>query len=137
MNSVVELAALLPEGQWQVLSTLHGVISDCGGWVLNRGSTQPGLVRFVFEFPRDIGVEIYSALVSLGLDLSASSHRVLAELCRCTPYLFDLPSRTILAVDSASLDESTKYLCSLEIIKVELYVQFTKQALDGGNSDAA
>jgi hypothetical protein len=138
MNSIVELAATLPDGQSQVLVSLHGVICDCGGWVLNRGLTQPGLVRFLFEFPRDVCVEIYSALVSFGLDLTPHSHRVLAELCRCTPYLFDLPSRTIRAVDAPSLEASTEYLCSLEIVKVELYVQFAaQQTLEGGSADVA
>ena len=138
MNPTVELAASLPEGHFQVLPMLHGVLCECGGWIVSRGCVEPGLVRVVFEFPRDICVEIYSALVSLGLELSSHSHRVLAELCRCTPYLFDSPSIAMTAVDAISLDESTKDICSLEIVKVELYVRFVSQAaLEHGDSDAA
>lgn len=124
MNAPLEIAATLPQGQSLVLPVLHGLICDCGGWILNRGLVEPGLAHFVFEFPRDICVEIYSAIVSTGLELTAGSHRALTELCRCTPYLFDVPSRTVTAVDQSSLDESTRYICSLEIIKAELNIQF-------------
>jgi hypothetical protein len=138
MNSPIEIAATLPQGQSLVLPMLHGIICDSGGWILNRGVVEPGLARFVFEFPRDICVEIYSAIVSLGLDLTPSSHRTLTDLCRCTPYLFDVSSRTITAVDEASLDESTRYICSLEIVKAELSIQFVPQTGQAeGKSDAA
>ncbi|HEY4051771.1 MAG TPA: hypothetical protein VGM27_33370 [Acidobacteriaceae bacterium] len=131
MNPPIEISATLPEGQSSVLPVLHGVLCDCGGWILNRGFIGPGIARFVFEFPRDICVEIYSALVSLGFELTPASHRTLTELCRCTPYLFDLPSRTITAVDQTSLDESTRYVCSLEIVKAELCIQFIPPASTG------
>ncbi len=138
MNSTFELAASLPQGHFQVLPTLHDVLCDCGGWIISRGCVEPGLVRVIFEFPRDICVDIYSTLVSLGLELSSHSHRLLAELCRCTPHLFELPSGAVTAVDAISLDQSTRYICSLEIIKVELYVRFVAgTALPERDSDAA
>ena len=138
MNATFELAASLPEGHFQVLPMLHDILCDCGGWIISRGCVEPGLVRVVFEFPRDICVEIYSTLVSLGLELSSHSHRLLAELCRCTPDLFEPPSRAVTAVDQISLDESTRYICSLEIVKVELYVRFVaRAALRDGDCDAA
>jgi hypothetical protein len=131
MKPSIEITAMLPEGQSPVLPMLHGVLCDCGGWILNRGFIEPAIARFIFEFPRDICVEIYSALVSLGLELTAASHRTLTELCRCTPYLFDLPSRTVVAVDEASLDESTRYICSLEIVRAELSIQFVPRQGSG------
>jgi hypothetical protein len=126
-NNVIKIEAFLLDGQTLILPTLHGIIYDCGGWVLSRDYLEPNVACFLFEFPRDICVEIYSSLVSVGLDLDPPSHRVLAELCRCTPYLFDLPSRTIKAMDQASLDEATRYICSLEIVQVQLIVQFVAQ----------
>lgn len=138
MKPAVELSASVPQGQSGVLPMLHGILCDCGGWILQRGVLQPKLVRFVFEFPRDICVEIYSALVSLGLELTPESHRKLAELCRCTPFLFDLSSRTVRAADAASLDESTRYICSLEIVRVELFLQLdARGTVEGGDCDAA
>jgi hypothetical protein len=61
-------------------------------------------------------------LVSVGLQLTAASHNLLTELCRCTPNVFDLSSRTLPAVDGATLDDATRYICSLEIIKVQLQI---------------
>jgi hypothetical protein len=72
-------------------------------------------------------VEIYSALVSVGLQLTETSHSLLTELCRCTPHVFDPSSRSLPAVDGASLDAETRYICSLEIIKVQLQIWMVKK----------
>jgi hypothetical protein len=121
-DEVLYLTALLREDQSLVLPRLSGLIPDCGAWIRGRSYIEPGRARFVFEFPRDICVEIYSTLVSLGLQLTDASHLLLTELCRCTPHVFDLSSRTIPAVDEATLDAATRYICSLQIIKVQLQI---------------
>ncbi len=126
LDDVLYLTALLPEDQSLVVPRLSGVIPDCGAWIRSRSYVEAGTARFVFEFPRDICVEIYSALVSVGLQLTAASHLLLTELCRCTPHLFDLSSRTLPAVDGATLDAATRYICSLEIIKVQLQIWMVK-----------
>ena len=126
LDDVLYLTALLPEDQSLVVPRLSGIIPDCGAWIRSRSYVEPGTARFVFEFPRDICVEIYSALVSVGLQLTATSHLLLMELCRCTPHVFDLSSRKIPAVDGATLDAATRYICSLEIIKVQLQIWMVK-----------
>jgi hypothetical protein len=126
LDDVLYLTALLPEDQSLVVPRLSGIIPDCGAWIRSRSYVEPGTARFVFEFPRDICVEIYSALVSVGLQLTATSHLLLTELCRCTPHLFDPSSRKIPAVDGATLDAATRYICSLEIIKVQLQIWMVK-----------
>jgi hypothetical protein len=126
LEDVLYLTALLPEDQSLVIPRLSGIIPDCGAWIRSRSYVEPGTARFVFEFPRDICVEIYSALVSVGLQLTATSHLLLTELCRCTPHLFDPSSRKIPAVDGATLDAATRYICSLEIIKVQLQIWMVK-----------
>jgi hypothetical protein len=126
LDDVLYLTALLPEDQSLVVPRLSGIIPDCGAWIRSRSYVEPGTARFVFEFPRDICVEIYSALVSVGLQLTAASHLLLTELCRCTPHLFDPSSRKIPAVDGATLDAATRYICSLEIIKVQLQIWMVK-----------
>jgi hypothetical protein len=126
LDDVLYLTALLPEDQSLVVPRLSGIIPDCGAWIRSRSYVEPGTARFVFEFPRDICVEIYSALVSVGLQLTATSHMLLTELCRCTPHLFDPSSRNIPAVDGATLDAATRYICSLEIIKVQLQIWMVK-----------
>jgi hypothetical protein len=125
-DDVLYLTALLPQGQSAVLPQLSGAIPDCGAWIRSRSYVEPGTARLVFEFPRDICVEIYSALVSVGLQLTAASHNLLTELCRCTPNVFDMPSRQLPAPDVATLDAATRYICSLEIIKVQLQIWMVK-----------
>jgi hypothetical protein len=126
-GDVLYLTALLAEDQSTVVPRLSGLIPDCGAWIRSRSYVEPGTARFVFEFPRDICVEIYSALVSVGLQLTAASHALLTELCRCTPHVFDLASRQLPAVDVATLDAATRYICSLEIIKVQLQIWMVKE----------
>jgi len=126
-DDVLYLTALLGEDQSTVVPRLSGVIPDCGAWIRSRSYVEPGTARFVFEFPRDICIEIYSALVSVGLQLTAASHSLLTELCRCTPHVFDLSSRKLPAVDGATLDDATRYICSLEIIKVQLQIWMVKE----------
>jgi hypothetical protein len=126
-GDVLYLTALLAEDQSTVVPRLSGLIPDCGAWIRSRSYVEPGTARFVFEFPRDICVEIYSALVSVGLQLTAASHALLTELCRCTPHVFDLASRQLPAVDVATLDDATRYICSLEIIKVQLQIWMVKE----------
>lgn len=126
-DDVLYLTALLPEDESLVISRLSGVIPDCGAWIRSRSYVEPGTARFVFEFPRDICVDMYSALVSVGLQLTAASHRILTELCRCTPHVFDPSPRLLRAVDGATLDAATRYICSLEIIKVQLQIWLVKE----------
>ena len=126
-GDVLYLTALVAEDQSTVVPRLSGLIPDCGAWIRSRSYVEPGTARFVFEFPRDICVEIYSALVSVGLQLTPASHALLTELCRCTPHVFDLASRQLPAVDVATLDVATRYICSLEIIKVLLQIWMVKE----------
>src|ERR1700721_3564967 len=93
LDYVLYLTALLPEDQSLVVPRLSGIIPDCGAWIRSRSYVEPGTARLVFEFPRDICVEIYSALVSLGLQLTNASHSILTEFCRCTPHVFHPASR--------------------------------------------
>jgi hypothetical protein len=126
-DAVLYLTALLAEDQSMVVPRLTGLIPDCGAWIRSRSYVERDMARLVFEFPRDICVEIYSALVSVGLQLSETSHSLLTELCRCTPHVFDPSSRSLPAVDGASLDAATRYICSLEIIKVQLQIWMVKK----------
>jgi hypothetical protein len=125
-ENVLYLTALIAEDQATVVPRLSANIPDCGGWIRSRSYFDRGTARFVFEFPRDICVEIYSVLVSAGLQLTADSHALLTELCRCTPHLFEPSPRDLPAEDEASLDVATRYICSLEIVKVQLQIWTVK-----------
>jgi hypothetical protein len=125
----IPIEAFLLEGQTRVLPALHGLIYDCGGWILFRDHPSSNLACFLLEFPRDICVEIYSCLVSVGLELAPAGHRALSELCRCTPFLFDAPTRTVKAADPGDLEKATEYICSLEMVQIRLTIRFIAEAM--------
>ena len=122
----VEIHATAKPEQTQVLWRLHQTVAESGGWVLHRVCARRGLARIVFEFPRDICMDVYAAMVSVGLELSTASHRLMADLCLRTPYLFDLSSRSVTVEDDASLDKATRYICSLEFVEIDLEVSFSR-----------
>jgi len=68
----------------RLVQTLTGAIMGCGGWVLSRGANDSGTVNLLFEFERQICVDIYSVLIGAGLDLSQGGHIRFTELCQCT-----------------------------------------------------
>jgi hypothetical protein len=68
----------------RLLRSLTDAIVGCGGWVLSRSATDTGAVAVLFEFERHACVDIYSALVGAGLELSRSGHLRFTELCQCT-----------------------------------------------------
>lgn len=76
-----------------------GVILGCGGWVLSRGADDSGTVSLLFEFERRLCIEIYSALVGSGIELSQGGHRAFTELCRCTSFHFADCEEEIASVD--------------------------------------
>jgi len=69
-----------------LVQTLTGAILGCGGWILSRGANDRGVVNLLFEFERQICIDIYSVLVATGIELSQSSHIRFTELCRCTRF---------------------------------------------------
>jgi hypothetical protein len=123
MNSTIKLSAFLPDHHSRALLMLQGLLDASGGWILSQVAVDPLTEQIVLEFPLDVSIEIYGAMVSLGLDFSPSSHLRFTQLCRAASYFCDVPPRTLLAFDEASLDESTRYVCSLAIIKVQLDIR--------------
>ena len=85
MPWILKLSALSVQEPTRLLHFLSGMVLGCGGRVLSRGCGDRE-VLMNFEFERSGCLEIYTALVSAGLELSQNSHRGLTELCHCTKY---------------------------------------------------
>jgi len=68
----------------RLVQLLTGAILGCGGWVLNRGASDSGMVTMLFEFERQACIDIYSVLIAAGVELSRSGHICFTELCQCT-----------------------------------------------------
>jgi hypothetical protein len=80
----MQMKAVSNEDPGHLVQTLTGAILGCGGWVLGRGANDTGTVSILFEFERQVCVEIYSLMVGAGLELSQSGHMRFTELCQCT-----------------------------------------------------
>jgi hypothetical protein len=80
----MRMKAVSAEDPSRLVQFLTGAILGCGGWVLSRGANDTGMVNMLFEFERQACVDIYSALIAAGLELSQSGHIRFTELCQCT-----------------------------------------------------
>lgn len=80
----MQMKAVSIEEPSRLVQTLTGAILGCGGWVLSRGANEQGTINLLFEFERQICVNIYCLLIAAGLELSQHSHIRLTELCQCT-----------------------------------------------------
>jgi hypothetical protein len=80
----IEMKALSAEEPSRLVPRLTGAILGCGGWVLSRGANDTGLINMLFEFERQVCVDIYTTLIAVGLELNQSGHIRFTELCQCT-----------------------------------------------------
>jgi hypothetical protein len=80
----LELQAVSAEEPARLVQFLTGAILGCGGWVLSRGASEEGAVSILFEFERQACIDIYSALIASGVELSRNGHLNFTELCLCT-----------------------------------------------------
>ena len=92
MPWMLRLSALSVQEPARLLHFLSGTVLGCGGWVLSR-SCSDREVLMNFEFERSDCLEMYTALVAAGLELSQTSHRSLTELCHCTRIPANIRSR--------------------------------------------
>lgn len=67
-----------------LVDLLCGGIHSCGGQVLTHGTVSEHCADIDFEFGCHSSMEMYSLLVSAGLELSLEAHQRLTELCQCT-----------------------------------------------------
>jgi hypothetical protein len=80
----MQMKAVSIEEPSRLVQTLTGAILGCGGWVLSRGANDTGTVNILFEFERQVCVDIYSVMIAAGLELSQNGHIRFTELCQCT-----------------------------------------------------
>jgi hypothetical protein len=83
----LRLTATCAEDPQRLMRFLTGAVLSCGGWVLSRSLPGSDTVEISFEFARGVSLEIYSMLISAGLELSRDAHISMTELCQCTKNL--------------------------------------------------
>lgn len=95
----MQVKAVSAEEPARLVQSITGGILGCGGWVLSRGANDTGMVNMLFEFERQVCVDIYSILVGAGLELSQNGHIRFTELCQCTRCHPEDCGREIASVD--------------------------------------
>jgi hypothetical protein len=110
----MQMNAVCMDEPSRLVPVLTGAILGCGGWVLSRGANDTGTVNMLFEFERQVCVDIYSVLIAAGVELSQSGHIRFTELCQCTrSHLLD---------------------CGAEIASVDLEIQtYPREMLRGAH----
>ena len=109
----LEMKAVSVEAPSRLVESLTGGIMGCGGWVLSRGADDAGKINFLFEFERNLCLDVYSILIAAGVELAPSGHVRFTELCQCT--------------------RSLQQDCGAEIASIDLEIQtFPAEIVAGG-----
>ena len=82
-----DLQAYSYQDRQGLLPTLTSAFTHSGGWVLERRTTSPTSMEFRLEIQLRGIVELYSALVHAGVELTRTAHATLTDLCTCRKYL--------------------------------------------------
>jgi hypothetical protein len=93
-----------------LLPSLTAAFADCGGWLLDRRAVSHSTVEFRLELELRAVLDLYAALVSIGLELTRSGHLSLTELCTCQKNLSaaaDLGQIVSLRLEVSFLEEPT------------------------------
>ena len=69
-----------------LLPELTTALTHSGGWVLERRTLSPTTMEFKLEIQLRGIVELYSALIGTGLELTRSTHGTLTDLCTCRQF---------------------------------------------------
>lgn len=70
-----------------LLRRLNRSLVKCGGWVLDRRATSSATYEIIVEIELRFVLELYTALIASGLELTRGNHLVLTDLCTCRLHL--------------------------------------------------
>jgi hypothetical protein len=78
---VVDLRARSFEGHQEIVPVILNTMASCGCWLLERRDVPPNATELSFELQLRSVFELYSGLLSCGIDLSRDSHTRMKSLC--------------------------------------------------------
>ena len=76
MIHTVDLQGYSYEDRQGLLPSLTSAFTDCGGWVLERKTVSANSMEIAFEIQLSGIVELYSSLLSTGVELTTLAHAV-------------------------------------------------------------
>jgi hypothetical protein len=86
MNTL-ELQCFSYQERQGLLPALTSAFTLCGGWVLERKTLSATAMEFRLEIQLRSILELYSSLVSSGVELTRDTHSTLTDLCTCRRHL--------------------------------------------------
>ena len=78
---VVHLRARSFEGHQEIVPVVLNTMASCGCWLLERREVPPNATELSFELQLRSVFDLYSGLLSCGIDLSRDSHTRMKSLC--------------------------------------------------------
>jgi hypothetical protein len=78
---VIHLRGRSFDDQREMVPVLLDSMASCGCWLLERRELPPNAIEFRFELLLRSVFEVYSALLSSGVELSRDSHTRMKSLC--------------------------------------------------------
>jgi hypothetical protein len=100
--SYEERAAVLPQ--------LTTSFVDCGGWILDRKTLSPTTIQFRIEIQLRSVLDLYTAILAAGVELTRAAHLALQDLCTCRQHLrssVELGQVIALRIEISFLDDVT------------------------------
>ena len=83
----LDIQAFSFEQRQEVLQRLTAALIGCGAWVTERQPASTDSIEFDMEIRLRMVLDIYSVLVSSGVELSRSGHDILTDLCTIRKYI--------------------------------------------------
>ena len=110
LTRTFELAGYSYGERATLLPALTSAFTQVGGWVLDRKTTSSNAVEFTIELQLRSVVELYSAIVAAGIELTRATHATLTGLCTCrrhTGYAVGLKEVLTLRLEVSFLEDIT------------------------------
>jgi len=115
----IDLRAFSYEERRAILPAVTEAVSSGGCWLKERRAVSFSQVVFLFEMQIRAAIELYSALIGSGLELTQGTHAELTGLCTVRRYhhrLQDAPSGILSVRLEVSFLEDTVFELGLGII---------------------
>jgi len=96
-----------------LVPALSDLLTQCGGWILNRKTQSTSCTEFCFEIQLRFILDLYAALVAADLQLTRDAHALLTDLCTCHRY--------------TTQSGSVSLLSSARIVSMRLRVSFQEE----------
>ena len=106
----LDIQGFTHEQRQGAIADLTAVISNCGGWILERKNLSPTNLEFRVEIQLRAALDLYAALVASGLELTRSGHEALTGLCtrqKHSPITVELGQTVVLRLEITFFDDYT------------------------------